>query len=122
MNGQLLDQKTGAALQAANIYASDQLGRPDGSNQGTTSDQDGRFTVDFPADFVTFRYLGYVSITLKNRSGFVIIEMLPEAFQLPPVTIRPPQPKKGLFVGLLGLLAFFAWDQSRPRNKRMLKL
>ncbi len=118
MNGIILDQSTGAPLTAVNVFASSKTGQPVGS-KGTTTDQEGRFTIDFDAEFITFRYIGFKPITLPNKPGFVIIEMLPTSYDLPPVTIRPPRRQNWFF---LGLLAALAWDQSRPRGKRLLKL
>jgi hypothetical protein len=94
MNG-ILTGENGEPLIAANIYASDAVGRPDGSNQGTTTDNDGRFKIDFPATHVAFRYLGYRTMAIPNRTGFVIIEMLPAPVQGPVIVVKPkPRLKK----------------------------
>lgn len=96
MNGIVTDEN-GAPLVAVNIYASDEVGRPDGSNRGTTSDQDGQFTIEFPAKYVAFRYLGYRTMAIPNRPGYVIIEMLPEPVQGPVIVVKPePRLKKWL--------------------------
>lgn len=82
MNGIVRDQITGQPIQAVAIFESSQTGQQIGT-RGTTTNADGKFTVDFPANFVTFKHISYKPLTLQNRPGFVIIELMPAAYDLP---------------------------------------
>jgi len=82
MNGIIRDQITGKPLQAVAIFESDLKGQQIGT-RGTTSDPDGKFIVDFPATNVTFRIIGYQPLTITNRTGFVIIDLMPISYDLP---------------------------------------
>lgn len=107
MNGFVFDAQTGQPLVAVNIYESNQTGAPI-STRGTTTDVDGRFFAgDLTAPNIAFRYVGYKTLVIPNRSGFVKIEMLPETQQLPPVTVKPAPEKRGWLVALLVALGLY---------------
>jgi hypothetical protein len=82
MNGQIRDQITGKPIAAVAIYESSQTGQQIGT-RGTTSDADGRFVTTWNTGFVTFKHISYKPITISNREGFVIIDLLPAAYDLP---------------------------------------
>lgn len=116
MNGLVIDARDGATLPAVNIFESTQTGEPLAGGGGTTTDANGLFDASrLKAPFVSFRYIGFRPLTIANRTGNVKIEMIPTAYDLPPVVIRPPvepappviKPKKNNWVWLLGLFAAY---------------
>lgn len=98
MNGIVLNAKTGEPLYMVNIFESNQTGQLV-RNVGTTTDEQGRFIAPaLQSDYVTFRYVGFQPLTIKNRTGFVKIELTPVATNLPQVTIKPKANKNWLWL------------------------
>ena len=87
-NGKVLDEKTGAPLEYANIGVA-------GKNIGGISSKNGEFSIDLSVaikqDVVRISYIGYESVSLTisalNLSQHHTIRLSPSAIQLDPVVI-----------------------------------
>ena len=89
MRGQVLDQSTMAPLMAANVYSSDERGKPLSPIKGTTTDQNGNFSFDAKSKYISISYIGYQKMTTPTTTGFTVFELLPMEQSLPTVEVRP---------------------------------
>lgn len=88
LSGRIIDSNNGEALAFVNIIYNS-------SNQGTTSDLDGYFSINSKEsiEFLKISYLGYTTKTLSKAEilgkNYVEIKLEPNAFQLDEVTVLP---------------------------------
>ena len=104
MKGKVLDAKTGYTLPGANIYVSDLSGALIDTATGTTSTADGSVIIEDNGRPVAIRYIGYVTQIIQPSIDYALVNMVPETYQLPPVTITPTKIK---WLGLAGLISIF---------------
>ena len=102
MKGKVLDAKTGYTLPGANIYVSDLSGALIDPSTGTTSITDGSFVIENNGRPVAVRYIGYQTQVIAPSIDYALVNMVPETYQLPPVTITP---NKIRWIGLAGLFS-----------------
>ena len=89
MKGQILDQLTKEPLMAANVYSSDERGKPLSPIRGTTTDQNGNFSFEPKSKFISISYVGYQKVTTPTPSLFTIFELLPSTQSLPQIDVKP---------------------------------
>ncbi|MFZ1728870.1 MAG: DUF5686 family protein [Bacteroidota bacterium] len=87
VTGTVRDEKTGEALQFANVWVR-------GSRKGTTTDRDGRFMLSLDAGehTVVASYIGYVSQSRAVRipgDADLRFSLRPSTFEMPSVTVTP---------------------------------
>ena len=104
MKGKVLDAKTGWILPGANIYVSDLSGALIDPATGTTSTADGSFVIENNGRPVAVRYIGYQTQIIQPSIDYAVVNMIPEIYQLPPVTITPTKAK---WLGIAGLISIF---------------
>lgn len=101
----IVNDNNGAPLSSAHVFESNAIGKLTGA--GTITRDNGEFSLFVREPFISFRYLGYKPLTIPAKSDYFIIELEPESFNLPPVTIKPaPKPMyfAWLFIAALALL------------------
>jgi len=89
INGKIIDSDTKKPLAFVNIRFVDNL-------NGTTSDIDGRFSVDIKEEKLRliFSYVGYFDTTIvlnKYSSNFLVVKMIPKIINLTEVEILPQE-------------------------------
>jgi hypothetical protein len=107
MKGKVLDAKTGYSLPGANIYVSDLSGALIDPATGTTSTADGSFIIENKGRPVAVRYIGYQTQIISPSIDYALVNLEPEIYQLPPVTITPNKFKWLGFAGLISIIYLF---------------
>lgn len=108
MRGQVIDQETRQPLFGANVYASDERGKPLSPIKGTTTNSEGNFEFQTNAKYVSISYVGFQKMISQPSPFFTIFELLPQSESLPQVDIRPRGiTLLGFGVALISLLKLF---------------
>ena len=97
----------GTPLLAVAVFESNATGQLTDAQNGTITDNEGNFgfrVIDKQS--ITFRYLGYKTLTFPIAGDYYIIELQKDSFNLPLVTIRPERSKLlfWLFLTAIGIL------------------
>jgi len=98
----------GTPLLAVAVFESNATGQLTDAQNGTITDNEGNFgfrVIDKQS--ITFRYLGYKTLTFPIAGDYYIIEMQKDSFDLPLVTIRPERFNifPWLFFTVIGILS-----------------
>lgn len=108
MKGQVIDQETKEPLFGANIYASDDRGKPLSPIKGTTTDSKGNFCFETNSKFITISFVGFQKVITTPTQTFTIFELLPQSQSLPQVEIRPKGiTLLGFGIALISILKLF---------------
>jgi hypothetical protein len=112
VKGRVLDSSDRNPLPYTNVFIVDSSGKVTDPPIGTTTDQNGFFSINVPSGMrVAFSHVGYARTTIKPETRDAVVLMKESSTELDPVIVRPmkqahPLVYAGLGIGILALATY----------------